>query len=112
VWANSEVMERTFDLDGQLKTVTLGSSTGTDSALAQAFGYDTVDRLITADLAAGQAHGFAYDANGNRTSATVNGTSTTYNYVAGSHRLSSLTGGMSRSFSDDAAGNTTPTRAS
>ncbi|HET9644259.1 MAG TPA: RHS repeat-associated core domain-containing protein, partial [Burkholderiaceae bacterium] len=106
VWANGQVYERTYDLDGRVDTLTTGPATGTYGDLSQVFGYDSLNRLISAQLAAGQSQGFAYDANGNRTSATINGAATTYTYPTTSHRLTSLSGATTRSFTYDAAGNT------
>ena len=53
-WANGETYERAFDLDGRVKSVTLGPSTGIYGDLLQSFGYDALDRLTSANLAAGQ----------------------------------------------------------
>jgi RHS repeat-associated protein len=66
-----------------------------------------VRRPPTANLAAGQAQSFTYDAVGNRTNATINAASTTYNYPGTSHKLSGLTGATTRSFTYDSAGNVT-----
>jgi len=107
LWANGETYERTFDLDGRLKSVTLGPSTGTYADLSQTFGYDSLNRLNSANLAAGQTQSYAYDANGNRTNATINAASTTYTYPGTSHKLSSLSGATTRSFTYDNAGNVT-----
>ena len=107
LWSNGDTYERTFDLDGRVKTLTLGPSTGTYGDLSQGFGYDSLNRLTTANLAAGQTQSYAYDANGNRTNATINAASTNYTYPGTSHKLSSLTGTTSRSFTYDAAGNLT-----
>jgi RHS repeat-associated protein len=74
----------------------------------QVFGYDNLDRLTTTNLgtATTAAQVLAYDAIGNRTSATINGVATTYNLPATSHRLTSTTGGTSpRAFTYDAMGN-------
>jgi RHS repeat-associated protein len=107
VWGNGQVYERSYDLDGRVDTLTTGPATGTYGDLSQVFGYDSLNRLISAQLAAGQSQAFVYDANGNRTSATVNGAATTYIYPTTSHRLTSLSGATTRSFTYDAAGNTT-----
>lgn len=48
-------------------------------------------------------------ANHNRTNATINAASTTYTYPGTSHKLSSLTGATTRSFTYDNAGNITNT---
>lgn len=107
-WANGQAYQRLFDADGRVSGVTLGPSTHTWADLNQAFGYDVLDRLTSAGIAAGQALGFSYDANGNRTGTTLNGgATTTYTYPGSSHRLSSLSGATSRSFTYDAAGNLT-----
>jgi RHS repeat-associated protein len=105
-WANGQVYERGFDLDGRVSSATIGPNTQTYPDLSQVFGYDALNRLVSAALAAGQSRGFGYDANGNRTSATINGASTTYTYPSSSHRLSSLSGANAKSFTYDAAGNT------
>ena len=107
VWGNGEPYQRSFDLDGRVKTITLGPAAGTYADLGEVFGYDSLNRLITANLAAGQTQGFAYDANGNRTNATINAASTTYTYPSTSHKLTSLSGATSRSFTYDNAGNVT-----
>jgi RHS repeat-associated protein len=106
-WGNGQVMDRTYDRDGRVKSLTLGPSIATYSDLSQVFGYDTLNRLITANLAAGQTQGFGYDANSNRTSHTVNTSATNYTYPSTSHKLSSLSGATTRSFTYDNAGNTT-----
>jgi len=106
-WGNGEPYSRNYDLDGRVKAITLGPSAGLYADLSQAFGYDSLNRLVTANLAAGQAQTFSYDANGNRTNATVNAASTTYTYPTTSHRLSSLSGATTRSFAYDNAGNLT-----
>ena len=108
-WGNAEPMTRTFDQDGRLSTVTLGPAAGAYADLSQVFGYDNLNRMTSANLAAGQAQSFTYDANGNRTNATINAASTTYNYPSNSHKLSSLSGATTQSFSYDNAGNTTVT---
>lgn len=104
-WGNGEPFSRTFDLDGRVKTITLGPSAGLYADLSEAFSYDSLNRLVTANLAAGQTQSFAYDANGNRTNATINAASTTYTYPSTSHRLASLSGAVTRSFTYDNAGN-------
>ncbi len=107
VWGNGEPYTRSFDLDGRVKTITLGPAAGTYADLGEVFGYDSLNRLINANLAAGQTQGFTYDANGNRTNATINAASTTYTYPGTSHKLTSLSGATTRSFTYDNAGNVT-----
>jgi RHS repeat-associated protein len=106
-WGNAQVYERAFDQDGQISTLTLGPSTGTYSDLSQVFGYDNLNRLLSANLAAGQTQSFTYDANSNRLSATINAATTSYTYPSTSHKLSSLSGATTRSFTYDNAGNVT-----
>jgi RHS repeat-associated protein len=106
-WGNGQAMARTFDLDGRIDSVTVGPSTGTYADLSQVFGYDNLNRMTTANLAAGQTQSFTYDANSNRTNATINAASTTYTYPSTNHKLSSLTGAATRSFTYDNAGNVT-----
>jgi RHS repeat-associated protein len=108
-WGNGQAMERTFDYDGRIASLTLGPSTATYPDLSQVFGYDSLNRLVSTNLAAGQTQGFTYDANGNRLTATINAATTTYTYPSTSHRLSSLSGATTRSFTYDGAGNTTVT---
>jgi RHS repeat-associated protein len=74
----------------------------------QGFGYDALDRLTTTTLgtATTAAQILAYDAIGNRTSATINGIISTYNLPTNSHKLTSATGGTNpRAFTYDAMGN-------
>ena len=106
-WGNGQVYRRTFDLDGHIASLTLGPDTATYPDLSQVFGYDSLNRLVSANLAAGQTQGFTYDANSNRTSATINAATTTYTYPSTSHKLSSLSGATTRSFTYDNAGNVT-----
>ena len=108
-WGNGEPMTRTFDLDGRVSTLTLGPAAGTYADLSQVFGYDNLNRMVSANLAAGQTQSFTYDSNSNRTNATINSASTTYNYPSNSHKLSSLSGATTQSFTYDNAGNLTLT---
>jgi RHS repeat-associated protein len=76
----------------------------------QGFGYDALDRLTTTTLgtATTASQILAYDAIGNRTSATINGIIATYNLPTNSHKLTSTTGGTKpRAFTYDAMGNLT-----
>jgi RHS repeat-associated protein len=76
----------------------------------QGFGYDALDRLTTTNLgtATTAAQILAYDAIGNRTSATINGIISTYNLPTNSHKLTSTVGGTNpRAFTYDAMGNLT-----
>jgi RHS repeat-associated protein len=76
----------------------------------QGFGYDALDRLTTTKLGTSTTASqiLAYDAIGNRTSATINGIIATYNLPTNSHKLTSTTGGTNpRAFTYDAMGNLT-----
>lgn len=73
---------------------------------SQTFGYDALSRLNAADGSYG-TYTYGYDATGNRTRETRNGVDDLYTYAASSHRLSSISGGRSASFSYDSAGSTT-----
>ncbi|MFZ5635093.1 MAG: RHS repeat-associated core domain-containing protein [Pseudomonadota bacterium] len=70
------------------------------------YGYDGLNRLTETKDGATNAvlEAYAYDSTGNRTSATVGGTTTAYSYGSASHRLNGV-GATARSH--DAAGNTT-----
>ena len=107
-WGNGEPMQRVYDLDGRVSALTLGPAAATYASLAQTYGYDSLNRLTSADLGGGSTQSYTYDANSNRTNLTVNGSSSTnYTYPSSSHRLSSLSGATSKSFTYDNAGNTT-----
>ncbi len=69
--------------------------------------YDAVNRLLRVETGTPVTHirQYAYDANGNRQSATLDGAGTTYAYASGSNRLSSLGGATSRSYVYNAVGN-------
>ncbi|MGH8653567.1 MAG: DUF6531 domain-containing protein [Gammaproteobacteria bacterium] len=77
-----------------------------DMSRNQSFDHDAVDRLTSAKGVYG-AHGYAYDAAGNRVSQLTDTASETYSYATGSQRLESITGTRTDSFSYDANGNTT-----
>jgi RHS repeat-associated protein len=119
-WGNSTTASRTFDTDGKLTDITssgqrtfgyddafriTGVTDAADSTKSWTLGYDLLDRLNAATKTA-LAIGYTYDANGNRLSQT--GTSASmYTMSGSSNKLSSTSGVLSRSFSHDAAGNTT-----
>jgi len=92
-----------FDAVGNLKWLRDGDQSEPPQ---REYGYDGLNRLTqTKDGATAtvlQAYG--YDKTGNRTSATVSGTTTTYTYPADKHRLSQV-GTNARAY--DANGNTT-----
>ncbi|MFL6628889.1 MAG: RHS repeat-associated core domain-containing protein, partial [Vitreoscilla sp.] len=74
----------------------------------QVFGYDGLDRLTGASLQGGNVYSYAYDATGNRTQTSINGTAYADTVSATSNRYSSVsnaTGTASQGY--DAAGNLT-----
>lgn len=91
-----------FDEVGNLRA--LRNGTQSEPALRK-YRYDGLDRLDEVKNGATDTvlQGYGYDATGNRSSATVNGTTTPYTYEATSHRLSKV-GATSRTY--DAMGNT------
>ena len=81
-----------------------GIADGTNSNLSWMYGYDTLDRVNSANTP-GQAISFTYDSNGNRL--TQGGSATeTLNISSTSNILSTVSGGLSRTYSYDASGNT------
>ncbi|MDF1591023.1 MAG: DUF6531 domain-containing protein [Desulfobacterales bacterium] len=74
-----------------------------DPARSQSFGYDPLNRLITAEGIYGSIS-YIYDNVGNRLSKNLNGTVDIYNYVPGTSRLSDA-GGLPYTY--DANGNPT-----
>jgi RHS repeat-associated protein len=125
---------RTFDLDGRITSYTLGnvqatgvlrhiaydpagriigythegpSSSPEPVVLDQTFAYDDLDRL-TGNESASMSLGFAYDANSNRTQATIGGVGYSNTVAATSNRLLSTTGpAPAKTNIYDAAGNLT-----
>jgi RHS repeat-associated protein len=104
-WANGQVYRRTYDLDGRVATLTVGPDSTAFANGNWTFGYDSLDRLASAALPAGEAFGYAYDANGNRKQETRGGAATNYGYFAASNRLQVLAGTIAKSFVYDASGN-------
>ena len=90
--------------------IATGTATAAATALNQSFTYDELARL-TGVSAAGSSWTIAYDANGNRTSTTLNGTTRAYTTPATSNKLSGLTN-PARSLGYDVAGNITSDSAS
>lgn len=119
-WGNNTIAARVYDTDG--KPTSLDSAGAytygyddafrvtsitdlTDSTKSWTYGYDLLDRLNSASKT-GQAVGYTYDANGNRLTQT--GTqSATYTISATNNRIVSIVGTPTRTYSYDAAGNTT-----
>ena len=120
-WGNATPVSRIYDTDGEVSQIITAADTftfGYDNALritsivdAESYvdlspvGYDALDRLSSATNS-GSAYGWTYDANGN--TLTLSGpTATTYTPSTTSNRLSSTAGALVRSYSYDAAGDTT-----
>ncbi len=59
-----------FDAAGRI----VGYSHTTPTNWDQFFGYDGLDRLVSASLTGGDNYGYSYDLTGNRTQTTINGT--------------------------------------
>jgi YD repeat-containing protein len=124
VLGNGQPVSRTIDLDGRVAGYTLGNESYAISfdqasritgisrlgnpASANSYGYDDLDRLISAVLP-NATHGYSYDPVGNRlTKSTAAGTDI-YTYSPASNRIASLApaAGPVRSFTFDANGSTT-----
>ena len=101
-WGNGSNYSRSFDLDGRVTSVSLGSvqrsyqydAAGQIAALTDTSAQGTQTSTIDYDEA-GQlkqyngpqgSQQFSYDANGNRKSETINGVGKTYSYAAGTNR--------------------------
>jgi len=119
-WGNGTLAVREYDTDGKvtdidsagLKTYSYddafritGVVDGSNSALSQSYGYDSLDRL-TAAAGTGLNQTWTYDANGNRL--TQGGsTGSSYTIASSSNRISAVSGALVRTYTYDAAGNTT-----
>jgi RHS repeat-associated protein len=119
-WGNSTLTAREFDQDGLIDEVDsaglrtyaqddafriTGITDTVNSALSWSYGYNSLDRLTTANKT-GQSQTWTYDSNGNRL--TQGGTSSsTYTISSSSNRLSSISGALSRTYGYDSSGNTT-----
>ena len=128
-WGNGLVTLRVYDTDGRLTSWefrngssilrnnvswdaagrAVANTNPANATLGCVFQYDALDRLTVSQQGSpvGTTRQFGYDAVGNRSNLTVNGTLTNYSYAAASNQLLALTGGMARSYVYDAAGNPT-----
>ncbi|WP_114240176.1 RHS repeat-associated core domain-containing protein [Dyella sp. C9] len=121
--SNGLVNSLTYDADGRLTSITapsvqglalsydtanriVGITNSIDSAMTQSFGYDGLSRL-TSVYGTADNEALQYDANGNRTSQLVNGTTVTVTTGASSNQQTRLSGGASTSYGYDAKGNLT-----
>jgi RHS repeat-associated protein len=119
-WGNGSVHSRSFNANGNITAVTLGSAqrsygynaagrivnytdTGPQGTRVNTLGYDEAGQLTTYSGPPG-SFSYAYDTNGNRRSAVQYGTGGSLNYQAGTNRLLSSPRG---SYSYNAAGNPT-----
>ncbi|SEL39812.1 RHS repeat-associated core domain-containing protein [Roseateles sp. YR242] len=107
---NNVVRDLTYDAANRITSYShldaaTGLATAATQTLGQTFGYDELSRLTTVSTSA-QTWTIGYDANGNRTNVTLNGTSRDYTTATTSNRLNQISN-PARSFSYDAAGNTT-----
>jgi RHS repeat-associated protein len=119
---NSTTYLRGFDQDGRITSVTLNSTTTnvqtitydnanritglTETGLSnKTYGYDSDDRL-TSFFNGTATTSYTYDADGNRTSMSLSGT-TTLSYTTTSNMVQSLTGTTTANYGYDAMGNTT-----
>ena len=105
--------ERTYARDGLVtsETSTIGSppvALSTNGQI-QAFTYDGLGRLVGSDLPGTTTdRAYAYDRNGNRTTATLGATTTTYTFDRSDALVSQTVGGGSpTSYAYDVAGNLT-----
>ena len=121
-YGNGRTLTRTYDLDYRATGVRDPGAGGLDigygydsasylrqittqstSTIRAKFDYDALGRLAARKNAADVLQEeYRYDKTGNRTSATVNGTTTNYGYPSTSHQLTQV-GGTARTY--DAAGN-------
>ncbi|AYQ29532.1 MULTISPECIES: Ig-like domain repeat protein [unclassified Polaromonas] len=135
-WASAKTQAIAYDGNGEIAAYNLGDSTGTGSAagirrtvtrdsagritgythisngtavpaLDQSFGYDNLNRLISATQN-GTAIQYSYDATGNRTAKAVSGTSYPNTISATSNKLTQTQdAGGTATIQHDAAGNIT-----
>lgn len=119
-WGNATTVSRAFDTDGNpvhiitdgvTNSYTVDSASHitdiSDSGLASntyTFGYDSLDR-VTSGISTATTRGYTYDANSNRLT-TTGTTASTEHVDSADNRLDSTSGGIVRTYSYDAAGNT------
>lgn len=101
------IRDITYDAGDRITAYTHydASSAAATPVLDQGFGYDEFGRLIGITTATA-SWTIGYDANGNRTDVTLNGTTSIYTTEATSNRLTKISN-PARSFDYDNAGNTT-----
>jgi RHS repeat-associated protein len=79
---------------------------GIDTDQSEAFDYDDQSRL-TGVYGGSDTESYSYDADGNRLTQTINGTSASFTYSDTSNRLMGISGAVTMSYGYDAQGNTT-----
>jgi RHS repeat-associated protein len=121
-WGNGSNYSRSFDADGRVTAVSLGTTqrtytynpagqitaqtdTGPSGTKVSTYAYDEAGQLTNYTPPTGTGQTFTYDTNGNRRSEVIGGVSRSYAYVAGSNRLSSISAGL-RSYQYNNDGNT------
>jgi len=97
-----ESLGLTYDTADRITQV----ANGINGNLTQDFGYDAMSRLVSVYSGA-ENESYQYDANGNRTTQTVNGASTIVTPSATSNEIASTSGASSLQYGYDAKGNTT-----
>jgi RHS repeat-associated protein len=124
-WGNGTLGVRTYDTDGKITQIdSAGFSTlGYDDAFRitsitdavvpanswTTLGYDNLDRLNNA-VKTGTTIGYTYDADGNRLT-QIGSTAATYTNAGTSNRLSSVSGGLTRTYTYNTAGSALTTGA-
>jgi len=118
-WGNGTTTSRSYNTDGKISNISsaatkdysydnalriIGIADGSNSNLSWSYGYDTLDRVASANSPL-QSASLTYDSNGNRL--TQGGSSAeTLGISSTSNILGSVSGGLSRTYSYDASGNT------
>lgn len=91
-----------YDTANRISSIT----NGIDGTMTQSFGYDSMSHLTLVNSGADN-ESFQYDANGNRTSQVVNGTSNTVGTSTTNNQVTGLSGGSNVSYGYDPNGNLT-----
>jgi len=124
-WTSSNGLTNTlsYDTDGRLIGIAVpgiqslgfsydsanrivGIANGIDGAMTQTFGYDAMSRLASVRSDADNED-LAYDANGNRTSQTLNGAGVAVTTNGGNNQITQLSGASNTSYTYDPRGNLT-----
>ena len=106
-WGNGTNHQRFYDKDGRVAAITFPP----EAADQQSFGYDLLDRLISAALTGSAVNlSYSYDATGNRAQEVRNGAASQYTTASGSNRLQSISGATTRSMAYNANGSITNDR--